>query len=73
MAENYLLYRGRNAVDAGVLYGTFTSRRLAEAYRLRLIEKRNVPGHELNVAPVLVDPEFHESQPEVVDNRKAPG
>jgi hypothetical protein len=68
-----LLYRGRNVVDAGVIYGLFTIDQQAQIYRANVSKRDGIPIDELHIIDIRVDPEFHWTPSEIIDQRGEPG
>lgn len=68
-----ILYRGKNMIDAGLLYGAFTTSGKASAYAALVATRDGIPMSEIKHVDLDVDPEFHAAPTEVIDNRSMPG
>jgi hypothetical protein len=65
----YLLWTGPRREDAGLIYGIFSTDRLASAYAAALCRRDHLPLHKLQIVEAELDPIFHETRPEIIDNR----
>ena len=63
-----VLYRGKSLVDAGLIYGCFSTETLAMQYAAGICERDKINARELHTVDLLVDPVFHVVQPEIIDN-----